>query len=646
METNEIASYSSSSNNSASPSSSRDKESSSIIWNVFKVGLDGQTVICDLPDFEQVKNQQHHPTRLKFSENTSNFWHHLQSWHPKVYGELKSEDASSLPLELLAARVKANAAERARYGRSQNKMEQWITVVSRSKSKCSKELRLLLWMVRSGVPFNAIDNQEWKKFLVSCGVNLRGASFLRQTILPAVHGHIINHIRAPLQKIEAVAVVMDGWEVFGRRKIGVVVRHISPEWKIQTDVVGLIEVNSKHTAQTIASYVDARLKALLGDNTLIAASVSDNGGNYVNASKRITNGEAWPCFCHTLQLVIHDVFEDKSREYSRIWFRVQEIVNAVRSSTELRGQLQQTQMVLDFDQELALISDNATRWNSQLRLAERFLQLKQPLQMMFEKVQQLESFLSSHEVNLLQQLCDVLRELKIISDEMESDKVTLSLVPQHVFGLLNTHLQSKPVEHPVVVNFKDALRLGVMKRFGHILKSVTLSGVAAALDPRTGHLEFLEKQLRDDIWKQVEKEACDLLLHNNESSKDSTNNPPMFQLTANTITALVQNVREGFENPKHHAALQLVDPLQWWSQQTMLSALAPVVRMLLCIPASNAAAERSFSSAGFLSEDRERLNSNTLEELAVIRHYVLQHQDEQEQENLISQMLKTIEDNQ
>ncbi|MGH2639214.1 MAG: hypothetical protein ACRDF4_08060, partial [Rhabdochlamydiaceae bacterium] len=103
----------------------------------FKVGADGQTVICDLEDFEHLKNQQHHPTKLRHNNSTSNFWDHLESWHPKVYGELKSEGASTIPLELLAARVKANAAERAHQKRSHMMMDKWMTVVSRSRSQCS-----------------------------------------------------------------------------------------------------------------------------------------------------------------------------------------------------------------------------------------------------------------------------------------------------------------------------------------------------------------------------------------------------------------------------------------------------------------------------------------------------------------------------
>ncbi len=46
--------------------------------------------------------------------------------------------------------------------------------------------------------------------------------------------------------------------------------------------------------------------------------------------------------------------------------------------------------------------------------------------------------------------------------------------------------------------------------------------------------------------------------------------------------------------------------------------------------------------AGFLSEDQEWLSSNTLEEMAVIRHYLLQHPSQQECEKLISKMMETL----
>jgi len=55
-----------------------------------------------------------------------------------------------------------------------------------------------------------------------------------------------------------------------------------------------------------------------------------------------------------------------------------------------------------------------------------------------------------------------------------------------------------------------------------------------------------------------------------------------------------------------------------------LQNLIPVVQKILCTPASSAAAERSFSSTGFLQSGRETLGSGILEKLAVVRDYMAQ----------------------
>jgi len=52
------------------------------------------------------------------------------------------------------------------------------------------------------------------------------------------------------------------------------------------------------------------------------------------------------------------------------------------------------------------------------------------------------------------------------------------------------------------------------------------------------------------------------------------------------------------------------DPLVWWPSHPEYTALFPVAKMLLQIPASSAEDERSFSSASFiLDQRRTRLDS-------------------------------------
>ena len=87
------------------------------------------------------------------------------------------------------------------------------------------------------------------------------------------------------------------------------------------------------------------------------------------------------------------------------------------------------------------------------------------------------------------------------------------------------------------------------------------------------------------------------------------------------LQALTDEVRGRFESGTFDADL---DPLGWWSspEQDGLSGLKPVVQAILCIPASTAAAERSFSNTQFVAEGRENLSGETIEHLAVIRDHL------------------------
>jgi len=67
------------------------------------------------------------------------------------------------------------------------------------------------------------------------------------------------------------------------------------------------------------------------------------------------------------------------------------------------------------------------------------------------------------------------------------------------------------------------------------------------------------------------------------------------------------------------------DVFDFWktSRLFVVSALQPLARMYLSFPSSTADTERSFSSAGFLYEGRERLLPCHLEAQVVIRDYLL-----------------------
>lgn len=85
------------------------------------------------------------------------------------------------------------------------------------------------------------------------------------------------------------------------------------------------------------------------------------------------------------------------------------------------------------------------------------------------------------------------------------------------------------------------------------------------------------------------------------------------------------------------------DPLAWWSSLEDYRLLWPLARMMLGIPASNTAAERLFSNAGWLAEGRENLAITTLEDLATVRHFLVTS-TEADVEQLIVDLAGTIEE--
>jgi hypothetical protein len=104
--------------------------------------------------------------------------------------------------------------------------------------------------------------------------------------------------------------------------------------------------------------------------------------------------------------------------------------------------------------------------------------------------------------------------------------------------------------------------------------------------------------------------------------------------------AALATLREAVdEQPSLPLAL---DPLDWWAKQHTLSSLYPLVQLFLGIPASNASAERLFSSSGFLCEGRDRLELQTLEHLAVIRHFMLSSEMDDGREELMGQLINHL----
>lgn len=159
---------------------------------------------------------------------------------------------------------------------------------------------------------------------------------------------------------------------------------------------------------------------------------------------------------------------------------------------------------------------------------------------------------------------------------------------------------------------------------------------------------------RDGVWAAILSEASSVLVTSEPDPGvvaldekllvgpffvSSSLSLPNFlpSLLQNTLLAVARKVLQ--QQPLEMAE----DPLKWWSKQALLAPLFPYVRMVLGVPASNTSAERLFSSSGYLSEGRSTLQIETLEQLVVVRHFLLTVEYEGEREHLIQAMMQKLD---
>jgi len=113
-------------------------------------------------------------------------------------------------------------------------------------------------------------------------------------------------------------------------------------------------------------------------------------------------------------------------------------------------------------------------------------------------------------------------------------------------------------------------------------------------------------------------------------------------MTVDVLCANLNAARQHFE-ALHRGEEE--DAFDFWRNATgpqpmwIFAALAPLARLYLSLSASSADLERSFSSAGFLYEGRDRLLAVNLEAQVVIRDFLLElRRDSQDDGEFVAQV--------
>lgn len=173
--------------------------------------------------------------------------------------------------------------------------------------------------------------------------------------------------------------------------------------------------------------------------------------------------------------------------------------------------------------------------------------------------------------------------------------------------------------------------------------------MAAALDFRTKYMGFFTKSDRDAAWEHIERDACEVF--GVLDRKSTAGQADIIDVTTSVATetvfaggydvnpdaddlstplgegeAAIESVRERVRGEiklykKEPQIGQDADPLAHWRKKaTQYPTLALVARKWLAVPASSAASERLFSSAGLtVSKKRTRLGTERVSTLVFLK---------------------------
>ena len=197
---------------------------------------------------------------------------------------------------------------------------------------------------------------------------------------------------------------------------------------------------------------------------------------------------------------------------------------------------------------------------------------------------------------------------------------------------IDLSLQASTDDTSSIKQFKEKVRSEIRSRwFLNNLNTTSLDVLASALDPRFRQLKILNDEQRQSVKEEITcRMAAFSLASHDRDNTTTTNQPSALDILLGpdeVIAELPTFQKEVDAYFAEKVVSREVNPLVWWKDNNVhFPNLAKVAKSLLCIPATSAAAERIFSTAGLtVNKLRFSLNPDTVDALIFLNknHSVL-----------------------
>lgn len=363
------------------------------------------------------------------------------------------------------------------------------------------------------------------------------------------------------------------------------------------------------------------------DDTILDADEEEEDESFDDSCLRRLAYE--PCSAHNIQLVLKDGFEEVTFLNELIKKISKNIVSRSKFSALIAEELR------EFNKKFA--KRVVTRWNSILMMARSVLSVtpdqfkkireKMPTYSQKQKDAKKSFELSLKEREILKELVQILEWFENVTDEFQSNRVSISRVYPCVTFLRNKLSTSS---YTYTTRFCEALLTSLEKRFGNLIKNEVYV-VSTFLDPNFG-LDAFPPEEKDLVKSKMHALllGASVITENNESTskplgktatmrnsmyiffKDKT---PIESEVGDKISASLDKYIKVVQDWEDTDALNF-----WRTHEIVFPELALLAKKYLSVQASSAACERMFSIAGHIfSVKRRRLGIRFFTQLLLLK---------------------------
>jgi len=311
-------------------------------------------------------------------------------------------------------------------------------------------------------------------------------------------------VMTKLQHANHVILTTDMWTSRSIEAYLTVTCHFIDNWQMQDFVLETCHFSVQHTADNISAELK-RIAEEWGITQKVLAVVTDNGANMVAAVHK-AGWRHYPCFAHTLNLVVKDAIKE-SPETVHLLEKCRSIVSFFHHSTKATEKLKQIQNQLKVAEHKLIISVE-TRWNSAFYMLERLHEQIDPVTTALCLLGKSDLCFTTEERSVIHLTIEALKPFEEATREVSAEKYTSV---SKVIPLVSLLLKASAATERQGSSFAKELAQQCQRRFCGIETKHSL-GASTFLDIRFKHLAFRDKDHVEAVKKRLLSEMRDVHL--------------------------------------------------------------------------------------------------------------------------------------